>query len=78
MEGSSPLSYLVDMVEGGWGELDFTERQAFSSDSFPFSVKQRLSLKGHGKREGKVVYTHGAPEGRRLLSAPCHFGPADL
>ena len=40
-EGSFPSpSYLVATVEGGWGELElFTERQAFSPNSPPKSVK---------------------------------------
>jgi hypothetical protein len=43
--GLPPLPWLK--VEGGWGELYCSQNV---KRSFPITVKQRLSQKGHGRR----------------------------
>ena len=68
LEGSSPLSYLVVTVEGGWGELDFTERQAFSPDSSLFR-QAKLEPKGPRVRgRGRLSTRTGHPRGSGYLA----------
>ena len=62
------FSSFVEEVEGGWGELDNADLTAFSSDSYPVPVKQRLIRNGHGKKEGKVVARTGRPRGGGYLA----------